>query len=189
MWHRWWASVVVGAVATGIALSGCSRGSGGATAVHEPSVVPPAVATPTTAARTATPTPSPTLTPEQIVLAAYARFWEAYGRALLDLDATLVEPVAAGERLQQIREEVDGLRRQGVAARVMITHNPVVIELTDSSAVISDQMVNNSVYVNPQTKQPTSQATGSGDKFQDTSRLRRIDGVWKVVSSTLLINR
>lgn len=186
--RRWWVTLTGGAAAAGMLLAGCSRANGGATAVLQPSATPPVVATLTATARITTPAPSPTLTPEQVVLAAYGRFWEAYGRALLDLDAALVEPVAAGERLQQIQEEVEGLRRQGVAARVTITHNPVVIELSETTAIVNDQMVNHSVYVNPQTKQP-SRPGGSGDQFQDTSHLRRVDGVWKVVSSTRLISR
>lgn len=171
------ASTVVG----GLSCRNSADGVPPATGVA-PSVSVTVAATP----RATVPTPTATQGPEQVVLTAYQRYWNAYGQALLDLNVTVVEGVAAEARLQQIREEIDTLRMRGLAARTSMTHHPVVIEVAETTAIIFDQMINNSFYVDAQTKQP-SQASGSGEQIQDTYYLRRIDGVWKVVNSTRVI--
>ena len=128
-----------------------------------------------------TPTPRPSV--EDEVMAAYTRYWDAYGQALLNLDATLVEGVASGEELQRIREEVEGLRSQGLALRVVVEHNPVILEASANSAVLFDETVNNSFYVDPQTKEPP-EASGSGEILRDTFYFEKVNGQWMVVRST-----
>lgn len=131
--------------------------------------------------RAATPSPTATANPEQAVLEAYRRFWEAYAIAVLNLDPTQVETVAAGDRLRGIQEEVEDLRRRGLAIRVNVTHNPIVVEVSGERAVVYDEMVNNSFHVNAQTKEPRV-ASGSGVLLKDTYYLQRVDGgAWKVV--------
>ncbi|MGE0538770.1 MAG: hypothetical protein AB7R89_01135 [Dehalococcoidia bacterium] len=132
--------------------------------------------------------PTATPAPQEEVLAAYHRYWEAYGQALLDLDPTRVQDVAAGDRLQRIQEEINELRRRGVAARTNVINNPVLVEIDTDSATIYDELVNNSFYVDAVTKQP-SQASGSGEVVRDTYQLQKIDGVWKVVGSSRLVAR
>ncbi|MPZ49735.1 MAG: hypothetical protein GEU75_10665 [Dehalococcoidia bacterium] len=129
------------------------------------------------------PTPTPTATIEDEVLAAYARYWEAYSQGLLNLDASVVEGVATGDELQRIRQEIANLRSQGRAARIVVTHKPVVIEASNTAARLLDEMVNNSFFVDPVTKDPPA-ASGSGDVLRDTFYLERIDGRWMVVRST-----
>jgi len=111
--------------------------------------------------RPATSNPTATASPEQAVLEAYRRFWEAYAIAVLELDPTQVETVAAGDRLRGIQEEIEDLRRRGLAIRVNVTHNPMVVEVSGERAVVYDEMVNNSFHVNAQTKEPRV-ASGSG---------------------------
>jgi len=127
--------------------------------------------------------PTATPTAEEEVTAAYLGYWQAYEKALLNLDPSLVELVASGAELQRIREEVAILSSQGVALRVVVNHNPVVIEANGNSASLIDDMVNNSFYVDPVTKQPPA-ASGSGEKLRDSFRLEKRDGQWWVVSST-----
>ena len=129
------------------------------------------------------PTATPTATVEDEVLASYSRYWEAYAQALLNLDATLVEAVAAGQELQRIREEVAILRSQGVALRVVMKHNPVVLEVKSDSAALLDEMVNNSFYVDAVTKQPPV-ASGSGETLRDTFQFEKRNGQWVVILST-----
>jgi hypothetical protein len=143
-------------------------------------------ARPTPAAtQTAAPTVAATATPsvEDEVMAAYARYWDAYSQALLNLDASLVEGVASGERLQLIRDEIEGLRSQGLALRTVVTHNPVILQASESSAVLFDEIVNNSFYVDPKTKDPP-EAPGSGEILRDTYYFETINGQWMVVRST-----
>jgi hypothetical protein len=141
------------------------------------------VRTPSTSstARPDTPSPTATASPEQAVLEAYRRFWEAYAVAVLNLDPTQIEGVAAADRLQGIQEEIEDLRRRGLAIRVNVTHNPMVVEVRGDRAVVYDEMVNNSFYVNAQTKEPRV-ASGSGIMLKDTYYLQRMeDGSWKVI--------
>jgi hypothetical protein len=48
---------------------------------------------------------------------------------------------------------------------------------------VVDNIVNNSFLVDAETKEPP-EAEGSGDRFQDTFSLEKIDGRWVVVKST-----
>jgi hypothetical protein len=141
--------------------------------------------TPTTGAARQTGTPSPTAapSPQEEVLAAYGRYWDAYSMALFELNADLVQTVAANEERDRIRQEIDRLRAQGVALKVNVRRSPLVVEVNENSAIVFDEMVNNSFYVDARTKDPP-QASGSGEIIQDTYFLQWVDGTWKVVRST-----
>lgn len=130
-----------------------------------------------------TPVATPTLTPNQAVLDAYQRYWDVYSAALLELDANLIHTVATGEEQERIRQEIDMLRSKGVALRVRVERHPLIIEVNDTTAVIYDEVTNQSFYVDAITKQPP-QGTGSGEILRDTYYLRKMDGMWKVVRST-----
>jgi hypothetical protein len=135
----------------------------------------------TQAARPET-TSTPTATPEDGVIAAYLLYWDAYSKAVLNLDAGLMNGSASGDELRSIRDEVEQLRSQGVALRVVVTHKPVVLEISATSATLLDEMVNNSFFVDPVTKNPPV-ASGSGNILKDTYRLQKIDGRWVVTGS------
>ena len=132
---------------------------------------------------TASATPTATASVEDEILADYMKYWDAYGQALLNLDAGLVEGFASGDELQRIREEVAILRSQGVALRVVVQHSPVIVEINGDSAMLLDEMVNNSFYVDPVTKDPPA-ASGSGEILRDTFHMEAQDGQWVVVLST-----
>lgn len=142
---------------------------------------PPPTETPT-AVHTATAASSPPVMPEAEVIAAYETYLEAYRQALLELDSGLVADHVAGEELSRVIEEIEGLRSQGLAMRVVTIHNPVVMNLSASSAVVFDEVVNNSFYVDAITKDPPV-ASGSGETLSQTFYLERVDGEWIVVRS------
>lgn len=171
----------------GIALAlGCSvlmvaAACGGSD--DEPAPTTTATVTVPTANPTASqPTATPTASVEEEVIAAYLGYWERYAEAMLTLDATVVAELAAEEELQRVRGDVEMLRSQGVAARVVLEHNPVVIEASDTSAIIFDEMTNNSFYVDPETLQP-EEGEGSGETLRDTFFLEKVDGRWIVIRS------
>lgn len=141
---------------------------------------PPSPVVTSSPTSTATPRAPQSLVDE--VLEAYMAYWEAYSLALLNLDPAQAEPVAAGEELERIHEEIGTLRSQGVAARVVVQHNSAVVEVSKGSAVIFDEMVDNSFYVDPVTKEPPI-ASGSGEVLRDLFYLERVDGKWIVVRS------
>ena len=163
-------------IALPLVLTACGGGSTQTTPAASPTSAPTA-----TPAPTAVPAATPSV--EDEVMVAYTRYWDAYSQALLNLDPSLVEGVASGEELQRIRDEIEGLRSQGLALRTVVTHNPVILDSSGSSAVLFDETVNNSFYVNPQTKDPP-EAPGSGEILRDTYYFETINGQWMVVRST-----
>lgn len=142
---------------------------------------------------TATPTPSPTSTPpatatptpsiEDEVAAAYLAYWDAYSEALLNLDASLAEAWASGEELDRIREEIETLSADGVAARVTVGHDFTVVSTSDDRAVVIDEIFDQSFYVDPDTKEPETSDV-PGRTVRDTYQMQRdADGAWVVVLS------
>lgn len=135
---------------------------------------------------TATPSPTgqrsatPTVTPEEEVLEAYFAYWDLYAQAVLNLDESPLVGAASEEDLERVREEIETFREQGVALRVVLQHNPVVLEISESSAIVHDEMINNSFYVDAETLEPPD-APGSGEVLRDTFFLERVDGRWIVV--------
>lgn len=128
--------------------------------------------------------PQPTATPdaEADVVAAYLRYWDLYAEAVLNLDHSGLIAAASDEELQQVQEEIETLRAQGVALRVVIEHRPTVIELTATTATVFDEMTNNSFFVDPETHEPP-EGEGSGETLVDTFFLEKVDGQWIVVRS------
>jgi hypothetical protein len=176
-------AITAGLVAMILAVFGCDGGEGeGEPANGQGSPTPAATAT-ATVAPTQTPAATATVSPEDEVVTAYLHYWDAYSQALLDLNPALVEGVAAGEELQRIQEEIDGLRSQGLALRVDVSHNFVLLDVTSDSATLYDEITNNSFYVDAETKEP-AQGSGSGEILKDTFYFQKIGGDWKVVRST-----
>jgi len=165
-------------VAFALFVVACNGGGDGGQGVRDGSPTP--AATPTAAPQVS---PTPTASIEQEVSEAYLRYWEAYGEALLNLDVRLAEGVASGQELQRIREEIETLRSQGVALRVVVEHNSAILEASENSAVVFDEIVNNSFYIDPETKEPPV-GSGSGEILRDTFYFEKIDGRWMVVRST-----
>lgn len=133
----------------------------------------------------ASPQPSPTQPLEEQISEAYLDYWDAYSEALLELDLSLVEDFAGGEQLERIREEIEGFRDQGVALRTVVEHDFIVVEATPTTATVVDEIVNNSFFVDPVTKDPPT-AEGSGEMFTDTYQLEKADDQWIVVDGSRL---
>lgn len=146
-----------------------------------PDITPTQTVTPS-ASPTQTATPTPTVSEEaqrEEVREAYLAYWNAYAAAVLELDITLVEDFAAGDELEGIRQEIEQLRADGVALRVVVEHDPEVTMESESVALVADRIVDNSFYVDAETKDPP-QAEGSGETHKDLVRMERIDGRWLV---------
>ena len=150
-----------------------------AAAPTEPAPTPDAtpVATPGPAA---TPTPPPSV--EREVEAAYLAYWEAYAEAALHLDASLVEGFASGAELARIRAEISALRERGVALRVVVEHDPLVVVTSEASAVVADRITNRSFHVDPATLHPP-RAEGDGEVLRDTVFMEKEGGRWIAVDS------
>jgi hypothetical protein len=132
-------------------------------------------------AATAGPSATPSL--EEEISEAYLVYWDAYSKALLELDLSQVDEVAAGEQLERIRQEIEDFRSQGVALRVVVEHDFVLVEASSTKATVVDEIINNSFFVDPVTKEPPT-AEGSGEVLKDTYQLEKTDGRWIVTNGS-----
>ncbi|MCZ7576319.1 MAG: hypothetical protein M5U18_04415 [Dehalococcoidia bacterium] len=140
-------------------------------------------ATATAPMPTSTPTvPQPTATPdpEAEVLAAYARYWDVYTEALRNRDDSRLDEVMTGPRLQRGLQEIADLRAEGRAIQLVVQPNPVVLEISEDFALVSDEYENNSYYIDPVTKQPVGATPVGSETLIDLTTLQRVGGVWKV---------
>lgn len=175
------AAVMSGWVIAAIALTACFGGDTSPTPTPSATVV----ASPTEPTEPTEPTATATPSPEELeaeVSAAYLAYWDGYAEALLNLDVALVDEWAVGDELRAIADEIETLRGDGVAARIVVEHDFDIVSLTATDAVVIDEYVNNSFYVDPQSKEP-EEADGPGDVIRETVFLELVDGRWVVVRS------
>ncbi len=186
------ASAVVVAAALAAVLLAAGGGDGEQHAGAATGAVPVAAAPAATAAASPTTEPTPTPTPapapapapsvEEKVEASYLAYWDAYALAALWLDASLMEGFASGEELRRIRDEIASLRESGVALRVVVEHDPLVVVTSPASAVVVDRITNRSFYVDPVSKQPP-RAEGGGQVLRDTVFMEKAGERWIAVES------
>ncbi|MGE3795315.1 MAG: hypothetical protein AB7I38_15485 [Dehalococcoidia bacterium] len=167
----------VGWAIAAIALAACGGGDASPTPTPTATVVASPTVTPTEPPATATPSPEEL---EAEVSAAYLAYWDAYAEALLKRDASLVETFAVGVELQAIRDEIEQLRSDGWAVRIVVEHNFEIASLDETDAIVIDEYLNNSYLVNPETLEGDEQA-GPNEVIRDIFLLERIDGRWIVV--------
>ena len=155
------------------------------------------VATPVTASASVSSaaTPMPGVTPtlpgglsladsplEREVQAAYLRYWDVLTEANLSLDTSRLPEVTAGRELAQAQQQVEELKAKGKAAKVDVEHRIALAKVTPDEAVVADEYLNKSVYVDPVTKAEfKTTAPPTVEKLSFT--LRKIDGQWKVVEA------
>lgn len=174
-------TIAVGTVIalSAIGMAACGSGNEPASPASTATVPATPEPTPTATEPTGTATPS-TEELEAEVTQAYLAYWDAYAEAVLYLDITLVEDFVAGDELESIREEIEELRADGLAARIRVEHDIAVVSITESEAIIVDQYVNNSFLVDAETREP-EEAEGPGDVVRDLIQMERVDGRWVVV--------
>jgi hypothetical protein len=119
---------------------------------------------------------------ERAVEQAYLRYWERYSEALETLDTSGIREVATGEELARIQDEVDGLRQQGEAIRVDVSHKYVIFDIEPDEAKVFDEILNRSYSIDPVTLGP-SQGPDVADLVKDTFFFKKDNGVWKVTKS------
>lgn len=119
---------------------------------------------------------------EREVQAAYLRYWDVLTEANLSLDTSRLPEVTAGRELAQAQQQVEELKAKGKAAKVDVEHRIALAKVTPDEAVVADEYLNKSVYVDPVTKAEfKTTAPPTVEKLSFT--LRKIDGEWKVVEA------
>jgi hypothetical protein len=114
---------------------------------------------------------------------AYLRYWDVYAAALLDLDASWLGEVATGDELRRIQEEIATNRQRGNAVRVDVAHSYVIVDVTSDEARLADEILDKSFTVDPVTKNPP-RGSNAGKTVRDLFVLKKVDGTWRVASST-----
>lgn len=121
---------------------------------------------------------------EREVEAAYWKFLRTHADAVLELDTSRLSEVLDGQPLQWVTDEVNDLKGQGLAAKLIEDERILTfINVTGTAVTVEEQYVSRSVYVDPQTKQLVPR-TGPPERIRQTYEFRRVNGVWKVVDGT-----
>ena len=148
------------------------------------------VASPTSKpATTATQSVLPTPTTDQAaeIGAAYKRYFDVRGEALLNLDPTLLDEVASGQALAGLQSDIEDDRSQGRALQTNVEHDVYILDVQGDEADVADRYKDSSIYVDPESHVPLpgQVAPASPEVAPAVSvvyHLQRIDGAWKVVS-------
>lgn len=115
---------------------------------------------------------------------AYLHYWQVRSDALLNLDTSHLGDVMAGPELARDIKQVEDLKAQSKAARVVITqHSIAFLKVSPDQAEIYDEYVNQSYLVDPRSKRPFA-TPGPGGVAKVSYQLQKINGVWKVTDGT-----
>jgi hypothetical protein len=115
------------------------------------------------------------------VLQAYHQFWQVRAQALYELDPSKLVSVTAGTLLEGERRAIEDLRAQNQAQQVDVDHNARVLHASAEESAVEDVYLSRTVRVNAESKERL-EATPS-TSWRVAYRLRKLDGVWKVVDS------
>ncbi|MPZ16150.1 MAG: hypothetical protein GEU73_17330 [Chloroflexi bacterium] len=119
---------------------------------------------------------------EQEIEEAYLRYWDVYSEALLNLDTSRIPEVAADDELRRIEEEVGGLRNRNEAARINVTHDYEILDITSTGGTVYDEALNQSYTVDPVTK-TSPEGTNRSEILRDLYFFEKRDHMWKIVKS------
>jgi hypothetical protein len=140
-----------------------------------------------------TPYPLPTPGPEvaAAVSEAYLQYWSVRADALLALDPTGLDQVAAQDELAALDNNIEADRAQGRALKTDVQHQFKVLTVVDNQAAVVDRFRDSSIYVTPGTTDPLpgQMSPGSPDQAPQIGvlyKLELIDATWKVVQGQML---
>lgn len=105
-----------------------------------------------------------------------------YADAMLRLDGAQLHDVMTGPRLERALDEIETLRANGQAVRIVVESDPFVADISGDEAAIIDEYENSSYLIDPVTKEPVTDR-GEPNTLRDTFTLVREDDVWKVRDS------
>lgn len=117
---------------------------------------------------------------EREIEAAYLRFWEVRSEAFLNQDTTRLSEVMSGAELARTEQQIDELKAQGRAARIVVEHRIAFLEVGETEARLYDEYLNKSYLVDPQSEQAI-QTPGPGGTAKVSYELQKIEGAWRVV--------
>jgi hypothetical protein len=131
---------------------------------------------------TSTPTIDSGLTAEIVV--AYKHYWDVRADALLNLDPTHLPEVSAEPHLTVLQTGIEQLKNEGRAIRTDVQLDFKVVSATSSLAIVADDGVDHSVYINPETKEPLGDdGTNDSSTSKVEFKMEKFDDTWKVIDS------
>ena len=115
---------------------------------------------------------------------AYLHYWDVRTQAYLNLDTSHLHEVMAGAELDRMTQQITDLKAKGRAVKVDVDHHYLLTSTAPDRAVVYDEYLNRSLYLDATSKQviPTSNAPGTEKVSYD---LQKIDGAWKVIGGAL----
>lgn len=134
-----------------------------------------------TAAQQSSPSVDPAL--RDAVSRAYQQYWQVVAEAELNLDSSRLAEVMGGAELQREQGYIQDLRSRGRAVRTDVEHHATVEEASSGTAVVYDEYVDHSSYIDPTTKEPQTSSQQS-TPHKVSYRFRLLNGAWKVVDGT-----
>ncbi|SRR5581483_5106533 len=117
---------------------------------------------------------------EREIEQAYLHYWDVRAAAYLNLDTSHLAEVMAGAELERMSQQIKDLQAKGRAVKVDIDHRYLFASESPDKAVIYDEYLNRSLFVDVATNQvlPTSSPAVT-EKI--SYELQKIDGSWKVI--------
>lgn len=118
---------------------------------------------------------------EKEIVAAYLHYWDVLTQAYLNLDPSVLPQVLGNPKLGREQAEIAQYKADGHAAKLIVDHHIALVQVSADHAVVYDEYLNRSVFVDPTTKRelPTSSAPPHVEKH--SYDMQKINGVWKVV--------
>jgi hypothetical protein len=113
---------------------------------------------------------------------AYSKFWDVRTEAALNVDVSRLPEVADGAALEREQQQIGDLQARGVAAVIEGDHDVGLLSLSQDEAELYDEYVNRSFLIDPVTREPVG-APEPEETVKVSFRLRKLEGVWKVVES------
>ena len=120
---------------------------------------------------------------EREIEAAYLHYWDVLAQAYLDADTTNLPEVMSGPELGRQEQQIQDLKAQGKAAKLVAEHRIAFAKVTPDDAIVYDEYLNRSVFVDPITKQE-HQTSAPPETEKISFEMRKIGGTWKVVDGT-----
>jgi hypothetical protein len=138
------------------------------------------------------PLPTPTGDQAAEIAAAYENYFGVTSDALLNLDPSELDQVAAGPALAGLRQTIEQDRTEGRALETNVEHDVYVIGYQGDEAQVADRYKDLSIYVDPVTHAPLPGQVppASADVAPAVTviyQLHRIAGAWKVVSGQRIV--
>jgi hypothetical protein len=135
---------------------------------------------------------TPTVDQAAEIAAAYEKYFDVTSQALLNLDGSQLDQVAAGQSLAGLQQTIDQDRSKRRALQTNVEHDVYVIGYEGDDAQVADRYRDSSIYVDPTTHTPLPGEVlpASPDVAPAVSviyHMQRIGGTWKVVSGQRLV--